>query len=186
MSKKKKRIVLGSGSLYRMDFTGALPEISAICTEANRFSNIKNGATLEYTKESVTEKDDLGLVSKTVLTAEDAILKAGLMTFCGDTLKYLIETARVSVTNDGKYYLTKIGGISNADETSYVWAFEHKDKKDGDIIVLIVGKNSAGCTFNFTKDGASVIDAEIKSEPCDDEGTLIYYYEELTEAEKAV
>ena len=43
MSKKKKRIVLGSGSLYRMDFTGELPEISTICTEANRFSNIKIG-----------------------------------------------------------------------------------------------------------------------------------------------
>ncbi len=185
MSKKKKRIVLGSGSLYRMDFSGTLPDLSEICKEENRFSNIKNGATLEYTKETVTEKDDLGLVSKTVITTEDAVLKAGLMTFCGDTLKYLIETARVSTTEDGNHYLTKIGGITNADETSYVWAFQHKDKKDGDITVLIVGKNSAGCTFSFSKDSASVIDAEIKAEPCDDEGTLIYYYEELTSAEKA-
>ena len=33
MSKKKKRIVLGSGSLYRMDFSGTLPELSEICKE---------------------------------------------------------------------------------------------------------------------------------------------------------
>lgn len=173
---KKKRIVLGSGELFRTDFSGELPSLETICVESNRFSHIKNGATLEYTKEVITEKDDLGLVQKTVITTEEAIFKAGLMTFTGDTLKYLMETARVS-TAEGKT-LTKIGGISNADESSYVWCFHHKDKKDGDIWVLIVGKNSAGCSFEFKQDGATVLDAEIKAEPCDDEGTLIYYYEE--------
>ena len=182
MSKKKKRIVLGSGHLYRMDFTGTLPTLEEICTEENRFSHIKNGGTLEYTKEIHKETDDLGLVSKTVLVAEDAKLKAGLMTFCGETLKYLIETARTTITDDGKRYLTKIGGISQADESSYVWCFHHVDKKDGDIWVLIIGKNSTGCTIGFKKDSASIIDAEIASEPCDEEGTLIYYYEEIKEA----
>lgn len=177
---KKKRIVLGSGSLYRTDFSGELPELATICTEENRFSHIKNGATLEYSKETVTEKDDLGLVQKTVIQSEDATLKCGLMTFTAETLKYLIETARSSETEDGKI-LAKIGGIDNSDDTSYVWCFHHKDKKDGDIWVLIVGRNNTGVTLEYKPDGATVIDAEIKAEPCDNEGTLIYYYEEKVE-----
>ena len=179
MSKKKKRIVLGSGELYHMDFTGELPALSDICTEDNRFSHVKNGASLEYTKEVTVEKDDLGLVQKTKMTAEDAVLKIGLMTFSGDTLSKLAETIRVGDTSpEAGKQLTKIGGMSQEDDTSYVWCFHHKDKKDGDIWLLMVGKNSAGCTIGFKQDGATVIDAEIKGEPCDDEGTLVYYYEE--------
>lgn len=178
MSKKKKRIVLGSGSLYFMIFAGSLPSLSDICTEDNRFSHVKNGASLEYTKETITEKDDLGLVQKTAMQTEDATLKVGLMTFCGDTLTHLGETIRSAESTETGKTLTKIGGISQADDTSYVWCFHHKDTKDGDIWLLMVGKNSAGCTIGFKPDGASVIDAEIKAEPADDEGTLVYYYEE--------
>lgn len=178
---EKKRSVLGSGKIYRMDFTGdTIPAIEDICKEENRFTNIKGGASLEYTKETLTEEDDLGEVSKTVITAEDVVLKLGVMTFYGDTLKYLIETARREKTDDGTKYVTKIGGISNADNTSYVWCFHHEDKKDGDIWVLIVGKNQAGCTFDFKKDGATVLNAEIKAEPLDNEGTKVLYYEETT------
>ena len=180
----KKRIVLGSGELYNMNFTGELPKLADICTEANRFSHVKNGASLEYTKEVNVEKDDLGLVQKTKMITEDAVIKIGLMTFSGDTLSKLAETIRVaSVSPETGKQLTKIGGLSQEDDSSYVWCFYHKDKKDGDIYLLLAGKNSAGCTIGFKQDGATVIDAEIKAEPCDDEGTLIYYYEEIKQTE---
>ena len=58
----------------------------------------------------------------------------------------------------------------------------HTDKKDGDIWILIVGKNKAGFSLSFIKDKETIIDAEIICEPQDDEGTLIQYIEEILDA----
>ena len=66
-----ERIILGSGKLYCMVFTGEIPEDTAIETDANQLAHIKGGASLEYTAETYTAKDDLGVVQKTVLTSED-------------------------------------------------------------------------------------------------------------------
>ena len=178
-----KRIILGSGSLYCTSFSGTLPTLTTICAEANRFSHIKNGATLEYSKEVITEKDDLGLVQKTAIKTEDVSFKAGLMTLSGAELPKLIETARSATSSETGKTLTKIGGLNNAADTSYAWCFHHKDAKDGDIYILIVGKNAAGCTLSFKQDGATVVDAEIKAEPCDNEGTLVYFFEETPSAQ---
>lgn len=81
-----ERIILGSGKLYCMVFTGEIPEDTAIETDTNQLAHIKGGASLEYTAETYTAKDDLGVVQKTVLTSEDVTLKAGLLTWCAKTL----------------------------------------------------------------------------------------------------
>ena len=49
---------------------------------------------------------------------------------------------------------------------------------DGDIWVVIVGKNEAGFSLAFAKDAETVIDAEFKCLSQDNEGTLIKYIEE--------
>lgn len=69
-----ERIILGSGKLYCMVFTGEIPEDTAIETDTNQLAHIKGGASLEYTAETYTAKDDLGVVQKTVLTSEDVTL----------------------------------------------------------------------------------------------------------------
>ena len=85
-----ERIILGSGKLYCMVFTGEIPEDTAIETDANQLAHIKGGASLEYTAETYTAKDDLGVVQKTVLTSEDVTLKAGLLTWCAKTLEKIV------------------------------------------------------------------------------------------------
>ena len=62
-----ERIILGSGKLYCMVFTGEIPADTAIETDANQLAHIKGGASLEYTAETYTAKDDLGVVQKTIL-----------------------------------------------------------------------------------------------------------------------
>lgn len=69
-----ERIILGSGKLYCMVFTGEIPEDTAIETDENQLAHIKGGASLEYTAETYTAKDDLGVVQKTILTSEDVTL----------------------------------------------------------------------------------------------------------------
>lgn len=179
----KESIVLGSGDFYCTDFEGTdkeLPEDSVIETEENRLGHIKGGASVEYTPSFYEAKDDMGKVSKVIITEEEALLKSGIMTWCGTTLEKLCQTARVT-EKDGKR-IVKIGGIGNATGKKYVLRFVHKDTEDGTIRVTIVGNNQAGFTIAFAKDSETVIDAEFKAQPMDKEGTLILYEEDMDAA----
>ena len=178
----KESIVLGSGDLYCTTFAGrntALPTNAEIETEENRLGHIKGGAELEYKPSFYEAKDDMGKVSKVIMTEEEATLKSGIMTWCGTTLEKLSSTARVTEDAENHKRIVKIGGAANATGTSYVIHFVHKDDVDGDVRVTIVGKNQAGFTIAFAKDSETVIDAEFKAQPMDTEGTLIYYEEEM-------
>jgi len=185
-SKAPERIILGSGYIHLATFEKGqqIPAPYEFCTDANRYSYIKNGATLEYTNEVSEAKDDMGKVSKTIVTSEEVKLKAGLMTLIGDTIEKLCDTARVSTVQNGnkKYRLTKIGGVGNRKGAKYVICFHHVDPDDGDIWVMIVGQNQAGFTLSFAPSDATVVDAEFKALPnLDDEGTLVDYVEEIKE-----
>ena len=74
----------------------------------------------------------------------------------------------------------KIGGINNNDGKQYIFHFVHEDKKDGNVRITIVGQNTAGFSLAFAKDAETVIDAEIKALPNDNDGTLIIFQEEYT------
>ena len=172
------RIVLGSGLLYIQEFTGELPENSVLEQEENLIGFIQGGASLEYAPSYYTAKDDLGYVSKVILTEEEVTMKSGVMTWNGNTLDKLSDTARITEDKEKKIRVARIGGAGNQKGKKYVIHFHHKDEADGDIRVSIVGNNQAGFTIAFAKDKETVIDAEFKAQPMDSEGTLIYYEEE--------
>lgn len=174
-----KRIVLGSGKLYAMEHTGALPEDSAIEVADNLLGYISGGASVEYKPTFYNCKDDLGVVQKSVLTDEEATLKSGVMTWNATVLQKLCTTGRVSEDTAKKVRTLKIGGVGNQDGTNYILHFVHEDP-EGDIRLTIVGRNEAGFTLTFAKDKETVIDAEFKAmAKIDSEGTLIVYKEEI-------
>lgn len=177
MNAETERIVLGSGKTFVTEFTGTIPEDAEIETDDNLIGLIQGGASLEYKPESYTAEDDLGLVSKTIITKEEVLFKTGIMTWCGKTLEHLCATARVTEA-EGKRTV-KIGGRMNDNGKNYLIRFLHEDAEDGDIRVTIVGKNQAGFAMAFAKDKETVINAEFKAKPHDTEGTLIQYDEEI-------
>lgn len=178
MATDKEKIVLGSGKLYTMVFDkGVIPADLLLEVEANLLGLIQGGATLEYKPKFYEATDDLGLAQKNILTEEEITLKSGVMTWNGKTLTRLCSTARVE-EETGKRTV-KIGGVGNQDGKQYVIRFVHKDPIDGDIRITIVGNNQAGFSLAFTKDKETVIDAEFKASPMDDEGTKIIYEEEI-------
>lgn len=178
MSKRSETetLTLGSGKIYIDEFSGTLPENTAIETEEKLLGLIQGGATLEYKPEFYTAEDDFGLVQKTIITKEEVTLKSGLCTWSGNTLAKLCQTARV--TDAAGKRTVKIGGRANDNGKSYVLHFVHKDATDGDVRVTIVGKNQAGFSLAFAKDKETVVDAEFKAQPHDSDGTLIRYEEE--------
>ena len=178
MATDGEKIVLGSGYLYCTEYTGTIPENTIIETEENLLGYIQGGASLEYKPSFYTAKDDLGIVSKTVITSEEAVLKSGVMTWNGNTLTKLCATARVTEMEGVR--TVKIGGIANNDGKRYVLRFVHKDAQDGDIRVTIVGQNKAGFTFAFSKDKETVINVEFSALSIDSQGTLVIYDEEIS------
>lgn len=177
----KESIVLGSGDLYCTEFEGRdkeLPTNEELEKEENRLGYIKGGASIEYKPSFYEAKDDMGKVSKVILTEEEVTLKSGIMTWCGTTLEKLCATARTKENQGSKKRIVLIGGVGNATNKKYILHFVHKDNQDGDIRVTIVGNNQAGFTIAFAKDSETVIDAEFKAQPQDKEGTLIRYEED--------
>ena len=174
MAEKKKRSALGSGDVYLAEFSGStLPEVETLKTSANLLGATKGGASIEYNVTSVTEKSDDGTVSKTVITDEEAKLKTGLCTVDSAELANIVSTARVTEDAENNKTIVKIGGSDNDNGKSYAVLFYHQDKKDGDIAVLIIGKNTAGLTLEFKKDAGMAVSPEFTAEPQDSEGTLI-------------
>lgn len=181
MSDKKRDaevITLGSGDLMIKEYTDVMPEYSEFKAETDLLGRIQGGATLEYKGTWYEAKDDTGKVVKTIITEEEATLKSGILTWNGKTLAKLCSTARVTET--GGIRTVKIGGVGNHDGKSYAICFHHIDKVDGDVWVVIRGVNQGGFSLAFVKDKETVIDAEFKCLPQDDEGTLIQYVEEMT------
>lgn len=172
-----KTITLGSGKIYLQAFSETMPTVENLCKDENLLGYIQKGAALEYSEETYEEKDDLGFVSKIITTSEEAILKCGLITWNGETLKKLIDRCQ-STTAAGKR-TTKIGGADNAKGGYYAICFYHEDKTDGNLWVLIKGRNTAGATLTFATDAGTVIEPEFKAMPHDDAGTLVEVIEEI-------
>lgn len=180
MAKRDKDVItLGSGMIYAAEFTGdTMPTVDTLCVEENRLGYIKSGAALEYTEETYEEKDDLHRVSKVITTNENAVLKCGLITWNGKTLEKLVD--RCKVTEDGSKRTIKLGGHGNAQGKYYAICFKHEDKKDGNMWVLIKGRNTAGFTITYGMDAGSLVEPEFKALPHDTDGTLVELIEEIS------
>lgn len=176
----KKTITIGSAVPYCMPYTDTVPTVEEICKDEYLLGYIKSGAGLEYTEETYEEKDDLGYVSKIITTSEEALLKMGLITWNGTTLQQLID--RCKVTEEAGKRITKIGGPGNAQGKYYAICLHHKDTVDGDLYVLIVGRNTAGATLTLAADEGTLIEPEFKAIPHDDDGTLVQLIEMLPAA----
>ena len=180
-NRDKDTITLGSGIPYLLEHTDAIPEDPAtVCTEQNRLGYVQGGASIEYTEETHVEKDDLGKAYKEITTDEEALLKLGLLTWNGESLTKLIDRSKTEEKSG--YRVTKIGGAGNAKGKYYVVVFHQPDKVDGDLYVMIVGRNTAGASIAFAKDAASKVEPEFRAIPHDKEGTLLRIYEKLPAA----
>ena len=176
----KKSITLGSGKIYLAPFSDTMPTVETLCVDDNLLGYIKGGASLEYTAETYEEKDDLGYVSKIITTTEEAILKCGLLTWNGQTLQNLIDRCK-STEENGKR-TTLIGGAGNAQGGYYAICFYHEDLVDGNLWIVIKGRNTAGATLTFAVDEGTVVEPEFKAMPHDDAGTLVELIEEIPAA----
>jgi hypothetical protein len=172
-----EKIVIGSGKLYCVEFTGSIPSNATLETDDNLLGYIQGGATLEYKPKYYEAKDDLGLVVRQVITEEEVMMKSGVMTWNGQVLQKLTNTARITESNNVRTVL--IGGLANNDNKKYILHFVNTDTINGVTRISIVGTSQAGFKMAYVKDKETVIDAEFKASPLDTTGTLIKYTEDM-------
>lgn len=176
----EKRIILGSGKLYCQEFTDGepIPEDATLETDENLLGLISGGAAISYESESYTATDDLGLVSKKMITSETVTLETGILTWNGKTLEKVCSTARVTEDTSKHTRTVKLGGISNYNGKKWLLRFVHEDKEYGKVRITIVGTSEEGFEFTFAKDEETTLDVTFTALPSDDEGTLLVYTEE--------
>ncbi|WP_305177780.1 hypothetical protein [Faecalibaculum rodentium] len=183
-----KRIALGSGKVYLVEKPSDMTNIDTIietyCNDDYEFAAVKNGATLTYTPTTYEAKDDLGRFSKTILTSESTTLACGFVTVDKDVLAKLVETGRVDTTTKGRQ-VVKIGGSGNANGKSYLIIFRNIDKADGDIYIIITGKNTAELSLAFSPESETILNPTFTAKPeLDTDGTqVIIVFDKKTEAE---
>lgn len=172
-------IILGSGDLYIVEFTGEIPEDAAIEADANRAGNIKGGATLEYSIESQTVQDDKGRVKKTIITKETVTFKTGLMTWVKQYMQALVQTARIDETTKAGHRIYKLGGLANLNKIRYLWRFVHTRDDGRKLRITVTGKNTGTISLAFQPENETVVDAEITADTLDKEGTLVILDDEM-------
>lgn len=173
------RIILGSGDLYLMKFTGEIPEDAAIEKEEFRAGNIKSGATLEYSIESQTVQDDKGRVKKTIVTKETVLFKTGLITWVKQYIQALVQTARVDETTKAGHRVYKLGGLSNLNKDKWLWRFVHTYDNGLKLRLTVTGKNTGTVSLAFQPENETVVNAEITADTLDSAGTLVILDDEI-------
>lgn len=174
-----EEIILGSGDLYIVDFTGEIPNDTEIEKDENRAGNIKGGATLEYSIESQTVQDDKGRVKKTIITKETVLFKTGLMTWIKKFMQAIIQTARIDETTKAGHRVYKLGGLANLNKTRYLWRFVHTRDDGRKLRITVTGKNTGTISLAFQPENETVVDAEITADTLDSAGTLVILDDEM-------
>lgn len=174
-----EEIILGSGDLYIVDFTGEIPSDTEIEKDENRAGNIKGGATLEYSIESQTVQDDKGRVKKTIITKETVLFKTGLMTWIKKFMQAIIQTARIDETTKTGHRVYKLGGLANLNKTRYLWRFVHTRDDGRKLRITVTGKNTGTISLAFQPENETVVDAEITADTLDSAGTLVILDDEM-------
>ncbi|UZT82146.1 hypothetical protein [Caproicibacterium sp. BJN0003] len=177
---KNKHIPVGSCHVYCAKFlNNTIPEDSEIETETNKLGYVEKGAEVTYKPTVKTFKDDFGMTTRTVVTAEETTTKFSLISWSKQDFAKFSPTARVDTTSKPGHNIIKIGGIGFADNSPYLFRLVHNDAEYGDLRVTIVGTNTSGFKLDFKPDSSGNMDVEVQSQSLDSEGTQILLDEEL-------
>ena len=107
-------------------------------------------------------------------------MKLGLITWNGTTLTKFVDRGKTTEDAQNGIRTTKIGGAGNAQGKSYVLCFLHEDQKDGNVWVMITGRNTAGLSLAWGTGAGTVVEPEFTAQPHDSDGTLIEFIEEIS------
>ncbi len=166
----QNNIVLGSGYIYVLPYSGSIPADEVIETEGNQFGYTKGGATFAYSTTFTTIEDDNGQVKETFLSSDSASLKCGA--FMGDPNEIIKICPTADIQTAVGISTIKIGGVANEGAMGYdKWLVRFKHKS-GKVRITIVGKNTDGFELAFSADDAVKLEPTFTCSTLDGTGVL--------------
>ena len=174
-----KEIVLGSGKLYCIPYVPGtvIGSLADYCIEDNRIGLIQGGAQISYTPTVYEVKDDMNVIYKRFITAEEATLTSGILTWNLDALNSFIGNKYFYINDEGNKVM-KLGGSGAREMDEYLVVFCHEFRNKNKIYVGMAATNDAGLTLAFQPDKETVIDAEFRAISNDDGGCILIIEEE--------
>lgn len=176
---KPTDIILGSGYLYSVEFTGDdisdIPADNTFEVDANCIGLIQGGAKFSYKPTYYTATDDMQIASKTVLVSEEAHLTSSIVTTTADKFAQLCATATVtSVTEglDSGKKTVKIGGLANDAGKRYAVRFVHIDGKHR---LTVIGVNQGEFALQWQTNKETVIAVDYLAQSMDGTGVKAVY-----------
>lgn len=163
-----KDMLLGSGDLYIMAYTGEIPVDGTIETADNMIGGIKGGATVSYTPTIYSVSDDMRRMKKSLITAEEAVFKTGYLSFDLGEIAQIALGSTLEAYN-GKSTLA-VGGGQTISE--YLLRFVHTMGNGKKVRVSMIGTPVSGFELAFSPENESVINAEFSAVPMNDQGHL--------------
>lgn len=161
------QVILGSGDLYLVAYSGTIPDDTSIEITNNNVGDISGGASLDYKPTVYEVENDKRQVLKRFITKEEVTFKSGVLNFDVANLQKLCNgTVTVGATEKS----IKIGGATSL--SSYLLHFVHTKDDGKKLRVQIVVTASDGFTLTFAKDKETIVDAVFKALSQTD-GTLI-------------
>jgi len=167
-------VILGSGKLYLLEYTGTIPTDELLEVVGNSVGRIKGGAALEYKPTEYEVVDDNGEVVKRFITKEEVTFKSGVLTWNLDNLAKLSTGTLTTATG---LKTLKIGSASKS-LTSHVLRFVHTKDDGKELRITMIATAGNGFVLSFAGDKETVIDAMFKAINQAD-GTLVEIKEEV-------
>ena len=179
MAGNTEKVILGAGKWYLKAYTSGEVDLATLVADANLIGYTQGGATIEYTPETYTVEDDIGMVRKTFMTKAAATMKTGLLTMGVASLVALMSMG--DVTTSGSKTTLKLGGGRSALK-KFAVAFQYTDPDDDSTITVgMIATNAGTLSLAFTKDKETVPEITFTAESNGVNDTIIVIEESAGE-----
>lgn len=154
----KNEIMLGSGEIYMMEFTGdTIPEHATLEVDENNVGYCNSGFKIDYKPKKYDVKNQYGRVVKSFITDEQISVKTGIITWDLDKLA-LLSTAKITEDAEKKIKKLTFGGGGSLKTVLLRFVHDENGKK---LRFTMIGQGGNGFGLDFG-DKETTINAELQ------------------------
>lgn len=154
----KNEIMLGSGEIYMMEFTGEkIPDHATLEADDNNVGYCNSGFKIDYKPKKYDVKNQYGRVVKSFITDEQISVKTGIITWDLDKLA-LLSTAKITEDTEKKIKKLTFGGGGSLKTVLLRFVHDENGKK---LRFTMVGQGGNGFGLDFG-DKETTINAELQ------------------------
>ncbi|WP_270659465.1 hypothetical protein [Paraclostridium bifermentans] len=154
----KNEIMLGSGEIYMMEFTGdKIPEHATLEADENNVGYCNSGFKIDYKPKKYDVKNQYGRVVKSFITDEQISVKTGIITWDLDKLA-LLSTAKITEDVEKKIKKLTFGGGGSLKTVLLRFVHDENGKK---LRFTMIGQGGNGFGLDFG-DKETTINAELQ------------------------